>query len=199
MAIEKDFFRQVMGSFSTGVTVVTTEHDEVLSGLTLNAFSSVSLNPPLVLICVDLSSRTLPLMRASKKFAVNILSEEQEELARYFARPSKAGFKSFSNVEFYEAATGAPVFYDALGFVDAHVVAEYPGGDHAIFLGQVQALGTHGNIVFANDELARKYPLRPSNHDTAKNQKPIAFFEGKYRQLADLSLPPSLVLSSKAE
>ena len=82
MAIEKDFFRQVMGRFATGVTVVTTKSQETLAGLTVNAFCSVSLNPPLVLVCVDLTSATLPVIRESGVFAVNILTDKQEYLSR---------------------------------------------------------------------------------------------------------------------
>src|SRR5689334_9324929 len=72
MTIEKDFFRQVMGHFTTGVTVVTTNSQGILGGLTVNAFCSVSLNPPLILICVDLTSNTLPLIRESQTFVVNM-------------------------------------------------------------------------------------------------------------------------------
>jgi flavin reductase (DIM6/NTAB) family NADH-FMN oxidoreductase RutF len=85
MTIEKDFFRQVMGHFATGVTVVTTNSKDVMAGLTVNAFCSVSLNPPLVLVCVDLQSSALVLIRESGTFAVNMLTEQQEELSRCFA------------------------------------------------------------------------------------------------------------------
>src|SRR3954452_6394773 len=88
MVFEKDFFRQVMGHFATGVTVVTTRSQETLAGLTANAFCSVSLNPPLILICVDLSSTTRPVIRESGVFAVNILTDKQEDLSRCFATSS---------------------------------------------------------------------------------------------------------------
>ena len=80
MTIEKDFFRQVMGQFTTGVTVVTARSEDGLAGLTVNSFTSVSLEPPLVLICVDVNSTALPFIRASGNFAVNILTSEQENL-----------------------------------------------------------------------------------------------------------------------
>jgi len=85
MAIEKDFFRQVMRRFATGVTVVTTRSQQTLAGLTVNAFCSVSLNPPLILICVDLTSTTCPVIRESGVFAVNMLTEKQKDLSRCFA------------------------------------------------------------------------------------------------------------------
>jgi len=84
MAIEKNFFRQVMGRFATGVTVVTTCVRENLVGLTVNSFCSVSLDPPLVLVCIDLNSSTLPYFRESGSFVVNILSDQQEHLSRCF-------------------------------------------------------------------------------------------------------------------
>src|SRR5260221_10624284 len=86
MTIEKDFFRQVMGQFSTGVSVVTTRSDEGLAGLTVNSFTSVSLDPPLVLFCADLRSIVLPFFRASGTFAVNVLTSEQEALDRKSTR-----------------------------------------------------------------------------------------------------------------
>ena len=94
MTIEKDFFRQVMGQFTTGVTVVTARSQDGLAGLTVNSFTSVSLEPPLVLICVDLYSTALPFIRASGNFAVNILTSEQENsfamLRNYFIRTLRA-------------------------------------------------------------------------------------------------------------
>ncbi|HZR43397.1 MAG TPA: flavin reductase family protein, partial [Ktedonobacteraceae bacterium] len=148
MTIEKDFFRHVMGHFATGVTVVTTNSQGILGGLTVNAFCSVSLNPPLVLICVDDASNTLPLLRESKVFVVNILTNRQEHLSRCFATHSQDRFEHFCHASYHTAATGAPIIDDVLAFIDARIVAEYPGGDHVIFLGQVEALGTADQIVF---------------------------------------------------
>jgi flavin reductase (DIM6/NTAB) family NADH-FMN oxidoreductase RutF len=94
-SIEKEAFRQVLGQFATGVTVVTTATGEGLSGLTVNSFTSVSLDPPLVLVCVDLTSQTLPCLRASGYFAVNVLTGEQEALARCFASRSGERYEQF--------------------------------------------------------------------------------------------------------
>src|SRR2546426_10957540 len=151
MTIEKGFFRQVMGQFPTGVTVVTTCNKGTLSGLTVNAFCSVSLDPPLVLICVDLNSVTLPEIRESGTFVVNMLTDEQEYLSRCFATASAERYEHFCYASYHTAATGAPVLDDTLAWIDARVVAEYPGGDHMIFLGQVEALGTGGKTVYASD------------------------------------------------
>jgi flavin reductase (DIM6/NTAB) family NADH-FMN oxidoreductase RutF len=185
MAIEKDFFRQVMGCFATGVTVVTTKHQEELGGLTVNSFCSVSLNPPLVLVCIELTSTTLPLIHESKIFAVNMLRADQEAISRSFATQSKEPFNRFDEVVHHTVATGAPVLDHALAFIDARVIAEYPGGDHTIFLGQVEAMGTSGKVIFADDELARQHASLISDNGAGTAHEPLAFFRGKYRQLSE--------------
>ena len=192
MTIEKDFFRHVMGHFATGVTVVTTNSQGILGGLTVNAFCSVSLNPPLVLICVDDASNTLPLLRESNVFAVNILTDRQEHLSRCFATHSQDRFEHFCHASYHTAATGAPIIDDVLAFIDARIVAEYPGGDHVIFLGQVEALGTADQIVFA-DDATRAAPLVESNGNLPlDDEAPLAYYRGAYRHLASRYRKPSL-------
>lgn len=181
MAIEKDFFRQIMGRFTTGVTVVTTCNQGILGGITVNAFSSVSLNPPLILICVDLASNTLPLLRESKIFVVNILTKKQEHLSRGFATYSQERIEHFCYAPYHTVATGAPVLDDVLAFIDARIVAEYPGGDHAIFLGQVEAMGTADRTVFAQAEnvtLSKQERSVPVD-----DAQPLVFYRGQYRCL----------------
>ena len=151
MTIEKDFFRQVMGQFTTGVTVVTTRSKDGLAGLTVNSFTSVSLEPPLVLICVDVYSTALPYIRASGNFAVNILTSEQETLSRCFATTSSDRYEHFCHASFHVASTDSPILDGALAFIDSRIVAEYPGGDHVIFLGLVEAMGMNGQAAFAGD------------------------------------------------
>ena len=200
MAIEKDFFRQVMGHFATGVTVVTTRSQETLAGLTVNAFCSVSLNPPLVLICVDLTSATLPVIRESGVFAVNILTDKQEYLSRCFATSSRERYECFCNAGYHVAATGAPIIDDTLAFVDARVVAEYPAGDHVIFLGQVEAMGIADHVVFADDG-DREHSTIVEHGSNGIEKAPLAYYLGQYRHLASdyqkPSLPPSAVSSHK--
>ena len=208
MAIEKDFFRQVMGRFTTGVTVVTTNKDGVLGGMTVSAFASLSLNPPLVLICVDRVSHTLNLFRESKTFAVNFLTTEQVPLSRGFATPSKERFEYFCHAPYHIAATGAPILDNVLGFVDARLVAEYPGGDHVIFIGQVEAVGTAGHVAFATEEgrirstLAHYEELLPgsSNGKTPPHEPaPLTYYRGRYRHLAGEYEEPSLGPSYAAD
>src|SRR5450759_5220749 len=191
MAIEKIFFRQVMGHFTTGVTIVTTSSKGVLAGLTVNSFCSVSLEPPLVLICVDLHSSTLPMFRESGVFAVNMLTEEQEELSRCFATPNKDRFGAFCHAPNYTVATGAPVLTDVLAFVDVRIVAEYPGGDHAIFMGKVEAMGSDGKVQFLNAAAKERSTLtewsdedQDSSQEPRPDKWPLAYYQGQYRHLA---------------
>ncbi len=201
MTIETDFFRQVMGQFATGVTVVTTCSHEGLAGLTVNSFTSVSLNPPLVLICVDLYSTALPFIRASGTFAVNILTSEQEALSRCFATSSEERYEHFCHASYHIAATGSPILDGALAFIDSRIVAEYPGGDHVIFLAQVVAMGTDGQVAFASDvdqEHSNLTELKIDEPGEAyfrliKDQKtPLAYYRSQYRHLARDYQRPSL-------
>ena len=201
MTIEKDFFRQVMGQFATGVTIVTTRCEEGLAGLTVNSFTSVSLDPPLVLICIDLSSMVLPFIRESGIFAVNILTNEQEALSRCFATSSEERYEHFCHASYHLAATGSPILDEALAFIDSRVVAEYPGGDHVIFVGQVVAMGTDGQAAFAReadeehstltewntDEVGEAYLRHRTDH-----KAPLAYYRGQYRHLARDYQRPSL-------
>lgn len=206
MSTEQDFFRQVMGHFATGVTVVTARSSEGLAGLTVNSFASVSLNPPLVLICIDLKSHTLPFLRASGSFAVNFLTDQQEDVSRCFAIRSRERNDYFCHAAYHEAATGSPVLDDILAFIDARIVAEYPGGDHAIFLGAVEAMGAGGQVMFVNEEGGANSTLATwraeeagtsaanNSHTPPSNEQamPLAYYQGRYRHLASNYLAPSM-------
>jgi len=199
MTIEKEFFRQVMGQFATGITIVATATEAGLSGLTVNSFTSVSLDPPLVLVCIDLTSHTLSFLRASGHFAVSFLTIEQEALSRCFATTSAERYDRFCHAPYHVAATGSPVLDGALAFIDARVVAEYPGGDHAIFLGQVEAMGTDGRAQFLN-AAAREHSTLTEWSDTELDHAraaqparwPLAYYRGQYRHLARDYKRPSL-------
>jgi 3-hydroxy-9,10-secoandrosta-1,3,5(10)-triene-9,17-dione monooxygenase reductase component len=132
-------FRDTIGHFATGVCVVTALGPDGPAGLTTNAVSSLSLRPPLLVVCFDNDSRTLPVVRAAGRFAVNVLRVGQEELARRFASKRVAAEK-------FEAVThrvddGVPVLDDAVAWLVCDLVAEHPGGDHTIGVGAVTATG----------------------------------------------------------
>ena len=132
--IDEARFRQVLGHFVTGVTVVTGLAGEQPVGLAVNSFTSVSLDPALVSFCVSTRSSTWPLVRDVGTFCVNILAEDQEALSRTFATH---GLDRFVGVGWRPGPSGAPVLGGALAWVVCAVEAEYPAGDHIIVLGRV--------------------------------------------------------------
>ncbi len=136
MAIGPDDFRRVLGHFASGVTVVTTwDADGRPTGLTASAFTAVSLTPPLVLICVDHRSQSYEALTTYGRFAVNILAANQEALSRRFAsnRPGKC-----ERITFQKGAQGLPLLRAALAHLECRTVHRYPGGDHTIFVGEVE-------------------------------------------------------------
>jgi len=139
LAIDSLLFRKVLGHFATGVTVVTTKSNDELLGLTVNAFSAVSLSPPLVLVCIESAASTCEGIKKSGIFAVSILSFAQQEVSSLFARK---GFKGkFESVRTRSMITNSPVLENALAFVECNVRSTYPEGDHTIFVGEVINLG----------------------------------------------------------
>jgi flavin reductase (DIM6/NTAB) family NADH-FMN oxidoreductase RutF len=141
MSIDSDLFRQVMSQFATGITIVTTRAGEEIHGLTANSFCSVSLEPPLVLVCVDKSAHSHDLIVRGRNFAVNILTASQEALARRFSTNNLAANDRFAGIQFRTEMTGAPILLESLGWLDCRLFAAYPGGDHTIYVGEVLALG----------------------------------------------------------
>lgn len=131
-------FRAVLGRFATGVTIVTARAagGEPV-GLTVNSFTSVSLDPPLVLFCLDRTAGSLPAFEAAQGFAVNILGADQEAVSTRFADPEAARF-SVDGVETW--STGSPILSDAVAALDCTVHARHDGGDHVILVGRVQRL-----------------------------------------------------------
>lgn len=131
--------RSVMSQFATGVTVLTAGSGGNCHGMTANAFTSVSLDPPMVLCCVSRAARMHELIMSANSFAVSILGAEQKAIARYFAdwqRPS--GRAQFDAVRWEPGQrTGAPLLTGALAWVECELVKAYDGGDHSIFLGTV--------------------------------------------------------------
>jgi flavin reductase (DIM6/NTAB) family NADH-FMN oxidoreductase RutF len=128
-------FRQVLGHFTTGVTVVTASTDEGPVGLCVGSFTSVSLHPPLVAFCAGYSSTSYPRIEAAGHFCVNILAEDQEEIARVFA---EKGDDKFAGIGWRPSVvTRAPVINDVLAWVDCEIDAIHEAGDHWIVVGRV--------------------------------------------------------------
>ncbi|HYM56221.1 MAG TPA: flavin reductase family protein [Solirubrobacteraceae bacterium] len=161
-SISAQDFRTALGAFATGVTVVTTSGEEHSYGMTANAFSSVSLDPPLILVCVKWPSEGAEHIERNGVFAVNILAAHQEPLSRYFSsRDRPRGRDAFRDVPSQVVASGSPIIDDVLAYMDCALHATHEAGDHRIYIGQVLAL------------------------ECAVEKPPLLFHGGGYRLLAD--------------
>ena len=136
--IDSARYRQVLGHFTTGVTVITAAADDGPVGLAVGSFSSVSLDPPLVGFYPDKSSSSWPKIEATGSFCVNILGEDQEEVCRRFAMK---GDDKFAGLGWTAAGSGAPLIDGVLAWIDCDVYSVTEAGDHYLVLGQVRDLG----------------------------------------------------------
>jgi flavin reductase (DIM6/NTAB) family NADH-FMN oxidoreductase RutF len=135
--------RDALGHFATGVTVVTTRGEESAYGMTANAFTSVSLDPPLVLVCVVRGTDGSRHIAENKCFAVNVLAAHQEPISRYFSsRDRPRGRDAFREISHTTLVSGSPIIDDSAAYLDCVLSATYEAGDHLIFIGEVVALGT---------------------------------------------------------
>ena len=158
MPIEKTELRRVMGHFATGVTVITTvSKSGAPYGLTANAFTSVSLEPPLLLISVDRKAESFPFFEESKVFTVNILRDDQEAISRRFA---VSGGNKFEGVAYHVGGNSVPILDGVLAHIECRLYAAHDGGDHVIYLGEVLEAET-------------------------REGKPLLFYRGGYRSLND--------------
>ena len=130
--------RTVLGHFATGVAIVTAVDGEEPVGMACNSFTSVSLEPQLVLFCAAKSSTTWPRIQAAQRWAANILGEDGEEVCRLFAQK---GADRFAHMSYTTGRTGAPILDASIAFVDCETVAEHDAGDHVIVVGSVLELG----------------------------------------------------------
>lgn len=157
--VTPELYRQIMRNWGTGVTIVTTSgKDGKPYGVTVNSFTSVSLDPVLVLVCLDNRLSCLQAFRDSTKFGVSILSESQEDLSRLFTRKDTVRPSEI----YFEGKMGIPLLRKSLATLECETVATYPGGDHLIFLGQVET----GDVL-----------------DAQASQKPLLYFRGQYERL----------------
>ena len=154
-------FRRAMGSFATGVTVITVDQEGEVHGMTANAFTSVSLDPLLVLVCVDHRARTHAHLHAKKRFGVNVLSAQQRSISEFYARsaelhqhPEEAGAR------FDRTPHGTPVLHGALAYLECRLHTAQDAGDHTIFIAEVE------------DAVVRE-------------GEPLLYFKGQYQQMAE--------------
>lgn len=164
-----DELRRVLGRFATGVTVVTAAVPDGAVGITVNSFTSVSLDPPMVLFCLASTSRARAVFRRGAHFAVNILSEDQEDVSRCFAARESGGNERFATVEVRVGVTGAPLLAECVAHLECEVVDEVEAGDHLIVIGRVIDL------------------------DIGRDHPPLVFFASRYARLADA---PRIALSA---
>ena len=143
MAIAADAFREGLSRWASGVTIVTSSAGGRIHGMTVSAFSGVSLDPPLVLVCADLASNTHPLIAEGGVFAVNVLASDQTALASRFASKQDE-WRRFEGVEWRAGATGAPLLAGSLAAFDCRVASAHAAGDHVIYVGRVEAVQLDG-------------------------------------------------------
>jgi len=157
MTLDPDTFRSVLGRFPSGITVVTTrDGDGRDAGLTVSAFSSVSLHPPLVQVCVDQAASVYSVIAASTHFGVSILAAEQEALSRRFS--TVESMHRFEGIGFSRGESGVVLLEDALAHLECRMFACHPAGDHSIFVGEVERA-------------------------TARAARPLLYYRGGYAQL----------------
>ena len=161
MAIEAADYRHIIGQFATGVTVLTTANDGLLHGMTANAITSVSLEPPLLLVCIDKAAHSHEQFTQSGRFTVNILAEDQQEVSKIFAATSEPEQGRLQGVAFPLDANGVPLIVGCLAYIECAVADQFEGGDHTIFIGSVEDAAVAGEAA------------------------PLLFYQGKYRRLAD--------------
>jgi flavin reductase (DIM6/NTAB) family NADH-FMN oxidoreductase RutF len=137
LSVNPDEFRSVLGRFPSGVTVVTTKaRDGADHGMTVSAFASVSLDPPLVLICIEKNASAYAALTEARGFVVNILSANQEQLARRFAI---VDIDRFEGIGYTRSQNGFAILDDVLGVIECNVSAKHDAGDHTIIVGEVEA------------------------------------------------------------
>ena len=157
MTIDPDSFRSVLGRFASGITVITAvDADGRDVGMTVSAFSSVSLQPPLVQACVDRTASMFDALQHAERFGVNVLAAEQEALSRRFAAVESS--HRFEGVGYVRGESGVVLLDDALAHMECRVVSRVDAGDHMLFVGEVERA-------------------------TARDARPLLYYRGGYAQL----------------
>jgi flavin reductase (DIM6/NTAB) family NADH-FMN oxidoreductase RutF len=173
MTIDPDNLRAVMRHWPTGVMILTSRYEDFTHGMTVNSFSSVALDPPLVLASIEDNVRTHALIQKSGCFALSFLREGQEWISDRFAGRDTENADRFEGLATYTAVTGAPILADNIGHMDCRLVAAHAAGNHTIFIAEVvhASVGTAGPV---------------QGDDTPPNTapaKPLLYFNRGYRRL----------------
>ena len=167
MTLTPSDFRKAMGCFATGVTVITVDQDGEVHGMTANAFTSVSLDPELVLVCVEHRARTHAHLHARKRFGVNVLRNDQQAISEYYARATETHqHAEDAGASFDRTAQGTPVLHGALAYLECRLHSTQQAGDHTIFIAEVE------DVVVREGE-------------------PLLFFRGQYRQMKESKSGPA--------
>ena len=163
--IDPRTFRHVLGQFCTGITIITTVHDDVPVGFACQSFAALSLDPPLVLFCPTKQSRSWLAIEASGKFCVNVLHEDQKDVsARFGSRePDK-----FAGIDWEPSLLGSPVISHTLAHIDCTVSSVHDGGDHFVVFGAVHSLSEVPADERSREEYRRRKP------------RPLLFYRGEY-------------------
>ncbi len=143
MAVSADDFKGALGSWAAGVTVVTTKLDGLVYGITVSSFSSLSMDPLLVLVCLADSNRLPKMIEESRHFGVSILAQGQDAISGWFAKSGREPVKRFDDFATETMETGSPLIAGALAHVDCEVDRLIPGGDHTIAIGRVVGADSH--------------------------------------------------------
>jgi flavin reductase (DIM6/NTAB) family NADH-FMN oxidoreductase RutF len=146
VSVDTVAFRHVVGTFATGVTVITTGKEGHYHAMTANAFMSLSLDPVTVLVSVEKSAHTYPVIEASDVFTVNILAQDQEEVSRTFASKSMQEHHDLHDTPFDVGANGVPMLKDCIAYIECRTIQKFDGWDHTIFIGEVVDARVHRDV-----------------------------------------------------
>lgn len=160
MALNSAEFRKAMGCFATGVTIITVDLEGEVHGMTANAFASVSLDPLLVLVCVDHKTHTHAHLHSKKRFGINVLSHDQRTISEYYASPARTHEHADdeAGAHFDRTSHGTPMLNGALAYLECRLHSAKDAGDHTIFIAEVEEV-------------------------VVRQGNPLLFFRGKYREV----------------
>jgi flavin reductase (DIM6/NTAB) family NADH-FMN oxidoreductase RutF len=140
MGANQEAFRRAMGCFATGVTVITVDYEGEVQGMTANAFTAVSLDPLLVLVCVDHKARTHAHLRTRKRFGINVLAEQQRAVSEHYSQPDRrpARAEQDAGARFDRTQHGTPMLRGGLAYLECVLQSAQDAGDHTIFIAEVE-------------------------------------------------------------